>query len=72
MSGDKTICWVDADRCAGCAAWEGKAPHCAYRPPTMFGRLIYWFKGRCTFRNIFIGRAETLQVSTPPQGQPHD
>ena len=60
------ICWANGDRCHGCAHYEGKAPNCAYRPPTIIGRFAFWLMGRCSFRNIFYNKAEAVGMP-PPQ-----
>lgn len=65
MKKPNIICWADGNRCFGCPHWDGKAPTCSYRPPTISGRLIFWFSGRCSFRNIFVGCAEAHRIAAP-------
>ena len=61
MRNKDAICWANGDRCFGCAHVNGKAPHCAYRPVTILSRLGSYLKGECSFRNVFVDRAENKQ-----------
>lgn len=65
MANTDVICWARGDRCHGCPHYHGKAPTCSYRPPMMAGRFISWLQGDCSFRNIFVGRAEDKRIAAP-------